>query len=54
MASNDCQRSMAALLSLPDASDSGAVGLMYFRQQAAMVFEVALFIREAAQEHPEV
>jgi hypothetical protein len=54
MASNDCQRSMAALLSLPDAPDSGAVGLMYFRQQAAMVFEVALFIRDAVQEHPEV
>jgi hypothetical protein len=54
MMSNDCQRSVELMVEAGESPDSGALGLMLFRQQAAMVWEGAEYIRKAVQEHPEV
>jgi hypothetical protein len=54
MMSNDCQRSVEVMVEAGESPDSGAQRLMLFRQQAAIVWESAEYIRKAQQEHPEV
>jgi hypothetical protein len=54
MMSNDCQRSVELMVDAEESPDAGALRLMLFRQQAAMVWEGAEYIRNAIHEHPEV